>query len=66
MSKSSLQYDVEFHVISIAFQLHSHISVLWPFCRISVISEFLFLDIGLKTKTRFSRKILTFGSMNLR
>ena len=56
--------DFEFNVIWTAFQLllklHSHISVLWHFCRISVISEFSFLDIGLKTKTRKSRKIFIF------
>ena len=33
-------------------KLESHILVLWLFCRISVISEFSFLGIGLKTKTR--------------
>ena len=53
-------------VIWIAFQLflklRSHITVLWRFCRISVISEFSFLGIGLKTKTRKSRKISMFGS----
>ena len=55
----------EFHAISTVFQqflkLHSHISVLWRFCRISVISGFLFLGIGLKTKTQKSRKIFIFG-----
>ena len=57
--------DFEFGVIWTAFQLllklHSHISVLWPFCRISVIFKFSYLGIGLKTKTRKSRKILIFG-----
>ena len=62
--------DFEFDVIWTAFQLllklHSHISVLWPFCRISVISGFPFLRIGLKTKTRKSRKILIFGSIKFK
>ena len=44
-------------------KLHSHISALWRFCRISVISEFSFLGIGLKTKIRKSRKIFSFGSV---
>ena len=53
-------------VIWIAFQLflklRSHITVLWRFCRISLISEFSFLGIGLKTKTGKSPKISIFGS----
>ena len=57
--------DFDFDVIWRAFQpflnLHSHITVLWRFCRISVISEFSFLGIGLKTKTWKSRKISIFG-----
>ena len=48
------------------FKLHSHISVLWHFCRFSVISEFSFLGIGLKTKTRNSRKIFIFGSIKFK
>ena len=51
----------EIDVIWTAFKgflkLHSHISVFWGFSWISVISEFSFLGIGLKTKTRKSRKI---------
>ena len=58
--------DFEFDVIWTAFQLflklHSHITVLWRFCRISEISEFLLLGIGLKMKTRKSRKISIFPS----
>ena len=38
-------------------KLHSHISVFWGFSWISVISEFSFLGIELKMKTRISRKI---------
>ena len=53
----------ENHVIWATFQLflklHFHITVLWRFCR---ISEFSFLGIGLKMKTRESRKISIFGS----
>ena len=52
----------EFDVIWTAFKgflkLHSHISVFWGFSWISVISEFSFLGIGLKTKTRKSREII--------
>ena len=47
-------------------KLHSHISVFWGFRRISVISEFSFLGIGLKTKTRKSRKTFSFGSTKLK
>ena len=47
-------------VIWTAFELFlkrcSHITALWHFCRISVISKFSFLGKGLKTKTRKSRK----------
>ena len=62
--------DFEFDVIWTAFQLflklRSHITVLWRFCRISVISEFSFLGIGLNTKTRKSQKIFIFGSMEFK
>ena len=51
-------------VIGKAFQkflkLNSHISVFWGFWWISVITEVSFLGIGLKTKTRKSRKIFSF------
>ena len=57
----------EIDVIWTAFKgflkLHSHISVFWGFSWISVISEFSFLGIGLKTKTRKSRKIFIYGSI---
>ena len=41
-------------------KLQSYILVLWLFCRISVISELLFLAIGLKTKIRRPQKIFIF------
>ena len=41
-------------------KIHFHILVVWLFCRISVISEFSFLGIGLKTKTQIARKIFIF------
>ena len=41
-------------------KLQSYILVLWLFCRISVISELLFLGIGLKTKIRRPQKIFIF------
>ena len=56
----------EIDVIWTAFKgflkLHSHISVFWGFSWISVISEFSFLGVELKTKTWKSRKIFIFGS----
>ena len=42
-------------------ELYSPILVLWRFCRISVISEFSFLGVKLKRKTRKPRKIFIFG-----
>ena len=49
------------------FKLHSYISVLWCFCRISVISEFLFLGIGLKTKTqKLQKSFFLFGSIKFK
>ena len=59
-----------FDVISTEFQLllklHSHISVSWRFCRISMISKISSLDIGPKTKTQKSRKICIFGSIKFK
>ena len=53
-----------FDVISTIFlgflKLRTHISVFWCFWWISGISEFLFLGIGHKTKTRKSQKIFIF------
>ena len=54
--------DVIWTAFQLLLKLHSHITVLWRFCRISVISEFSFLGIGFKRKTRKSRKISIFGS----
>ena len=50
------------NISTVLLKLHSHFSVIWRFCRISVISEFSFLGEGLKTKTRKSRKISIFRS----
>ena len=57
---NDFEFDVVWTVFQLLLMLHSHISVLWPFCRISVIYEFSFLSIGLKTKPRKSRKIFIF------
>ena len=58
--------DFEFDVIRTAFQLllklHSHISVLWLFRRISVISKFLFSGIGQKNKNLGITENLSFFS----
>ena len=54
--------DVIWTIFKLFLKLHSHIKVLWRFCRISVTSEFSFLGIGLKTKIWKSRKISIFGS----
>ena len=57
---SHFENDVIWTVFKLVLKLHSNITVLWRFCRISVISEFPFLGIGLKTKTRKSRKTFFF------
>ena len=62
---NGFEFDVIWAAFQLLLKLHSHISVLWPFCRISVISEFSFLGIGLKTKTRKSRKVFIFGFITL-
>ena len=54
--------DVTWTALQLFLKLHSHITVLRRFCRISEISKFSFLGLGLKTKTRKSRKISVFGS----
>ena len=57
------EFDVIWRASQLFLKLHSHNSVLWRFCSISVISEFSYLGTGLKTKTRKSRKIFIFGSI---
>ena len=56
-------------VIWVAFQdflkLHSHMSVFWGFGWISVTSNFSFLGIGLKMKTRKSQKLFIFWFITL-
>ena len=54
---------VIWRISQLFLKLHSHISVLWRFCKTFVISEFSFLGIGLKIKIRKSRKIIIFGSI---
>ena len=52
---------VTWRISALFLKPHCHISVLWHFCRISVIFGFSFLGIGLKMKTRKSRIIFIFG-----
>ena len=52
------EVDVIWRASQLFFKLHSHNSVLWRFCSISVISDFSYLGIGLKTKTRNHGKSL--------
>ena len=52
--------DVIWAAFQLFLKLHFHNTVLWHFCRISEISEFLFLGIGLKTKTRKTWKTSLF------
>ena len=47
-------------------KLHFYISVLWCFWRISLISEFLLLSIGLKKKTRYLPKMSIFWFLKLK
>ena len=51
---------MSFEHISSVLKLHSNITVLWCFSKISVTSEFSFLGTGLKTETRKTRKICFF------
>ena len=57
------EFDVIWRTSQLLLKLHSHNSVLWKFCSISVLSEFSYLGTGFKTKTRKSRKIFIFGSI---
>ena len=59
------EIDVIWAVFQDFLKLHSHILVFWGYWWISVISEFLFLGIGLKTKTRKSRIIFIFWFITL-
>ena len=59
---NNFENNVIWTVFKLFLKLHSHITVLWSFCKISVISEFSFLGISLKTKTWKSWKISIFGS----
>ena len=52
--------DVIWKAFQKFLKLNSHISVFWGFWWISLNSEFSVLGIGLKTKTRKSRKIFSF------
>ena len=52
------EFDVIWRTSQLLLKLHSHNSVLWRFCNISLLSEFSYLGVGLKMKTQKSRKIL--------
>ena len=67
MSLNHFEIDVMWTAFKRFLKLHSHISVFWGFSWISLFSKFSFLGIGLKTKTRKSRKmfILQFFSQTL-
>ena len=62
MSLNHFENDVIWTVFKRFLELHPYISVFWGFSWISMISEFSVLGIGLKTKTRKSRKVFIFGS----
>ena len=51
------EFDVIWRTSQLLLKLHSHNSVLWRFCNISVLPEFSYLGVGLKMKTQKSRKI---------
>ena len=46
------EFDVIWRTSELFLKLHSHNSVLWHFCSISVISEFSYSGVELKTKTQ--------------
>ena len=54
-------FDVIWTIFLGFLELRTHISVFWGFRWVSVISEFSFLGMALKTKTRKLRKIIIFG-----
>ena len=54
-------FDIIWTTFQLILKQHCYVSVLWPFCRISVIFGFSFLGIDLKTKTQKLRKIFIFG-----
>ena len=60
MPLNHFKFDVIWIVFQLILKLHSHMTVLWCFYRIFVISQFSLLSVGLKTKTRKSRKIFNF------
>ena len=51
--QNSFNFDVIWTAFQLFLKLHSHISVFWRFCRISVISEFSFLGVGLTENLYF-------------
>ena len=59
---NNFENNVIWRVFKLFLKLHSHTTVLWSFCKISVITKFSFLGISLKMKTWKSRKISIFGS----
>ena len=63
---NNFEFDVIWRASQLFFKLYSHNSVLWRLCSISVISEFSYLGVGLKMKTRKSRKIFIFWFITLR
>ena len=55
------EIDIGWTAFQLFLELHFHISLLRCFCTISVISEFSFLDVRLKTKTWNHGKFLFLG-----
>ena len=60
---NNFENDVIWTTFQLFLRLRFHITVLWRFCRISLISKFSFLGIGFKTKSQKPRKIFIFGSI---
>ena len=63
---NNFESDVTWTVFQLFLKLHSHISVLWRFCRISVICQFSFSGIELKTEIRKSRNSFVFWSIKFK
>ena len=59
------EIDVIWTAFNAFLKFNFHISVFWGFWWISVVSEFPFLGIDLKTENRKSRKISTLGMQSL-
>ena len=60
MLLNHFKFDIIWTEFQLFLKLNSRMTVLSCFCRISVISQFSFVGVGLKTKTQKPRKMFIF------